>query len=94
MQQIGGGGHFINVKKTHACMLHIILLRAHFFHKKRNIGMKYVTYWYQIFTRREELVPILHGVKFAFRQRSLYIPHVLHWQYKIGTKRVFSCQQN
>ena len=31
----------------------------------RNIGMKSVTYWYQFFTRCEELVPILHGVKFT-----------------------------
>ena len=27
--------------------------------------MKSVTYWYQFFTRCEELVPILHGVKFT-----------------------------
>ena len=27
--------------------------------------MKSVTYWYQFFTRWEELVPILHGVKFT-----------------------------
>ena len=27
--------------------------------------MKSVTYWYQFFTRYEELVPILHGVKFT-----------------------------
>ena len=27
--------------------------------------MKYVTYWYQFFTCCEELVPILHSVKFA-----------------------------
>ena len=27
--------------------------------------MKYVTYWYQFFTICEELVPILHSVKFA-----------------------------
>ena len=31
----------------------------------RNIGTKSVTYWYQFFTRSEELVPILHGVKFT-----------------------------
>ena len=30
-----------------------------------NIGMKYVTYWYQLFICCEELVPIYHGVKFA-----------------------------
>ena len=29
----------------------------------RDIGLKFVTYWYQLFTRCEELVPILHGVK-------------------------------
>ena len=27
--------------------------------------MKSVTYWYQFFTAREELVPILHDVKFT-----------------------------
>ena len=27
--------------------------------------MKSVTYWYQFFTAREELVPIRHGVKFT-----------------------------
>ena len=27
--------------------------------------MKSVTYWYQFFTRGEELVPIIHGVKFT-----------------------------
>ena len=27
--------------------------------------MKYVAYWYQFFTRCEELVPIFHSVKFA-----------------------------
>ena len=27
--------------------------------------MKSVTHWYQFFTRCEELVPILHGVKFT-----------------------------
>ena len=27
--------------------------------------MKYVTYWYQFFTRCEELVPILQSMKFA-----------------------------
>ena len=27
--------------------------------------MKYVTYWYQFFTRCEELVPIFHSVKLA-----------------------------
>ena len=31
----------------------------------RNIDMKSVTYWYQFFTRCEDLVPILHGVKFT-----------------------------
>ena len=34
------------------------------FHKIRDIGAKYVTYWYQISTCCEELVPILHNVKF------------------------------
>ena len=29
------------------------------------IGMKYVTYWYQLFTRCEELVPVFHSVKFV-----------------------------
>ena len=29
----------------------------------RNVDMNSVTYWYQIVTRCEELVPILHGVK-------------------------------
>ena len=54
MQQIGGGGggHFINVKKTHACMLHIILLRAHFFSQKEK-------YWYEI---RDVLVPNFHAL--------------------------------
>ena len=33
-----------------------------FFHKMWNIGMEYVTYWYQVFTRCKELVPIFHGV--------------------------------
>ena len=50
--------------EEYSCILHIILLRAHF-HKMWNIGMKYVTYWYQFFTRCEELVQIVHGVKFA-----------------------------
>ena len=27
--------------------------------------MKYVTYWYEFFTRCEELVPVFHSVKFA-----------------------------
>ena len=27
--------------------------------------MKSVTYWYQFFTAREELVPVLHDVKFT-----------------------------
>ena len=27
--------------------------------------MKSVTYWYQFFTRGEELVPIIHDVKFT-----------------------------
>ena len=57
-------GYFMNVKNSHACYVHIISLRAHF-HKMCNIGMKCVTYWYQIFTCCEELVPIFHGVKFA-----------------------------
>ena len=30
--------------------------------------MKYVTFWYQFFTRCEELVPIFHSVKFAVQQ--------------------------
>ena len=47
-----------------ACMLHIISLRAQI-HKMQNIGMKYVMYWCQFFTRCEELVPIFHSVKFA-----------------------------
>ena len=31
----------------------------------RNIGMKFVTYLYQFFTRCEELAPIFQGVKFT-----------------------------
>ena len=50
--------------EEYACMLHIILLHAHF--------SQNVKYWYEvrdvlvpIFTRCEELIPIFHGVKFA-----------------------------
>ena len=40
-----------------------ILLRA--YSHNVNIGMKYVTYWYQFFTRCEKLVLIFYGVKLA-----------------------------
>ena len=43
-----------------ACMLDIILLRAHI-----SQNVKYVTNGYQFFTRCEELVPIFHSVKLA-----------------------------
>ena len=66
MQQIfflWGGGYFINVKIAHVCYINFHDVRK--FHKMWNIVMKYVTYWYQLFTRCEELVPIFHSVKFA-----------------------------
>ena len=44
-----------------------------------DIGMKSVTYWYQFFTRGEELVPIIHGVKFTkceiYGSTQLYYRH-------------------
>ena len=57
----GGGGHFINVRNTHVCYIKFDFVRI--FYKVRDIGTKYVTYWYQFFTCCEELVPILHSVK-------------------------------
>ena len=49
------------------CEEYALLLHATcaFLSHMRDIGMKSVTYWYQFFTRSEELVPILHGVKFT-----------------------------
>ena len=49
------------------CMLHIISLRAQISQNVKYwyICMKYVTYWYQFFTRCKELVSIRHSVKFA-----------------------------
>ena len=51
----GGGGvrGVFYLCEEYACVLHIILLRA-YFHKMWDIGMKYVTYWYQLFTRCDE----------------------------------------
>ena len=51
----------------------------------RNIGMKSVTYWYQFFTRCEELVPILHGVKFT--KSEIYGSTALIWKLLKMTSR-------
>ena len=60
----GGGGGGIYQCGEYACMLHMILVRAHF--------SQNVKYLYEIrdilvpiFTRCEELVRIFHDVKFA-----------------------------
>ena len=67
-----GGGHFINVRNTkmYACLL----LRFDFvriFHKARDIGMKYVTYWYHSFTCCEELEQIFFT---AWTERKVKFP--------------------
>ena len=59
------GGYFIDVKIAHCCYIYMYFHYVRKFHKMWNIGMKYVTYWYQFFTRCEELVPIFHSEKFA-----------------------------
>ena len=59
MQQIWGVFYQCG---EYACMLFEIWICA-YFNKVRDIGTKYVTYWYQFFTCCEYLVPILHSVK-------------------------------
>ena len=68
----GGGGVFYQFEE-YAYMLHLILQRAHF---SQNVKywIKYVTYWYQFFTRCKVLVPIFHGVKFTFAKCDLFVP--------------------
>ena len=56
-------GYFINVRNTHVCYMKFEFVRI--FHKMWDIVTKYVTYWYQIFTCCEELIPILQSVKFT-----------------------------
>ena len=51
------------MKNTHVCYLKFDFVRI--FHKVKDIGMKYVTYWYRFFMYCEELVPIFHNVKVA-----------------------------
>ena len=58
-----GGGYFINVRNTHVCYMEFDFVRI--LHKVCDIGTKYMTYWYQFSTCCEELVPILHSVKFT-----------------------------
>ena len=50
MQQIGGGGYFINVKNTHVCYMKFDFVRI----------LTSVRYWYEICE-----MPILHRVKFT-----------------------------
>ena len=64
MQQIGGGGGAFYQCEEYARMLYKFWL-LHFFHKVWDIGTKYVAYVYQFFTWCEELLPILHSVKFT-----------------------------
>ena len=54
---------FINVRNTHVCHKKIDYVRI--FHQVWDIGVKYVTYWYQFLTCCLELVPNPHSVKFA-----------------------------
>ena len=56
-------GYFIDVRNMHDCYMKFD--KCVFLSHVRNIGMKSVTYGYQFFTRSEELLPILHGVKFT-----------------------------
>ena len=63
MQNAADLGVFYQFEE-YSCMLHTILLRAYF--------SQNVKYWFEIhhllvpvFTRCEELVPIVHGVRFV-----------------------------
>ena len=49
------------IRMNAICFLRTCVILTHLW----DIGMKSVTYWYQFFTAREELVPILHDVKFT-----------------------------
>ena len=57
-------GYFIDVKNTHECLMKFDRVRFSLMHVRDIcINSKFVKYWYKLFTRCEELVPILHGVK-------------------------------
>ena len=65
------GGHFINVRNRHVCYIKYDFVCI--FHKVRDIGTKYVTYWYQLFTFCEEFGSVkLRSVKFVVQQ-SIHI---------------------
>ena len=57
------GEYFNNVRNTHVCYMKFDFVRM--FHQVWDIGTKYVTYWYQLFTCCDELALILDNVKFA-----------------------------
>ena len=75
----GGGGEFYHVfKNTHVFYMKLDFVRI--FHKVWDIGSKYVTYWYQFFTCCEELVAILHSVKYeVWNLRASMYPHDVLW---------------
>ena len=54
-------GSSLDVRNMHDCYMTTCVFLSHV----RKVGMKSVTYWYQLLTRCEELVPTLHGVKFT-----------------------------
>ena len=59
----GGGGRVFYRCEDCEHMLTYNFTTCANFTKCEKIGMKYVTHWYQFFTRCEELVPIFHSVK-------------------------------
>ena len=49
---------FRHVNFAHECYMYIIFYSVRIFQKRENIGMEFVTYWYQSFTNCEDLVQI------------------------------------
>ena len=69
MQQIGGILLMWRIRLDGIWNLTTYVFLSHV----RDIGMKSVTYWYQFFTRCEELVPILHGVQWNWRSMKFTV---------------------
>ena len=55
--------YFIDVRNMHDCYMKFDYMRISFTREK--YWYEILTYWYQFFTRCEELVPILHRLKFT-----------------------------
>ena len=66
MQQLLG--YFIDVKNMHGCNIKFDYESISLTREKH--WYEILEYWYQSFKRCEELVPILHGVKFAKSEKQ------------------------